>query len=72
MTRVIKIDSPFRTGVLSYVEDVEQAAREMFYALSQLEDSHPATANIKMALRILKLENPEHLGLSRSVLKKRR
>ena len=48
--------------------ELEQVAREIYYAQSFLPLGHPARANLKAALRILGVVNPHDVGLSISVL----
>jgi hypothetical protein len=47
----------------------EQVAREIYYAMSFLDYTHPARANLKVALSYLGAETPDIVGLSNSVLK---
>jgi hypothetical protein len=53
------------------LRDLDQVAREIYYALSFLPESHAARANLQLALRNLGVTGPEDVGLSRSVLKRR-
>ena len=51
--------------------DVEQAAREIYYAMSFMRPSHPSRANLQSALRVLGVSGPHDVGLNNSVLKDR-
>lgn len=53
----------------SIASETEQAAREIYYAMSFLPVGHPARANLNLALDSLGVFNPEQVGLSRQVLK---
>jgi hypothetical protein len=48
--------------------DIEQVVREIYYALSYLEDSNPARANLKQALNLLGIKSPREVGLGNSIL----
>jgi len=50
------------------VNEIEQVAREIYYALSFLEETHPSRANLVAALRIIGVNKPADVGLSNSVL----
>ena len=50
------------------IQDVEQVAREIYYAMSFLEYSHPARANLNQALQLIGVRTPEDVGLSNQVL----
>jgi len=53
------------------VDDIEQVAREIYYAMTYLPDSSPARANLNQALILLGIKNPKQIGLSDSVLTRR-
>lgn len=48
--------------------DAEQAGREIYYAISFLDNTHPARANLKRALELLGIHSPHQVGLSNNVL----
>jgi hypothetical protein len=50
------------------MDEAEQAGREIYYAMSFLDYTHPARANLKQALKCLGVNKPEDVGLSSSVL----
>ena len=49
--------------------DVEDAARNIYYALSFLGPNHRARSNLELALTLLGIKEPEDVGLSDSVLR---
>jgi hypothetical protein len=49
-------------------ESNEQAAREIYYAMTFLQKNHPALANLKLALSYLEVRHPKEVGLSDRVL----
>lgn len=51
--------------------DSEQVAREIYYAMSQIPDNNTGMANLKIALRLLGVNEPKDVGLSNSVLVKK-
>jgi len=48
--------------------NLEQAAREIYYAMTFLNPSNPARANLNLALKCLQVSGPEDVGLSKSIL----
>jgi hypothetical protein len=52
------------------IKETEQAAREIYYAMTYLEDAHPARANLEIALLRLGVTSPKQVGLSLRVLTK--
>lgn len=63
MTCMIKIQ------LSDVINQLEQAAREIYYAATFLESGHPARANLKLALEALGVTKPSDVGLSDSVLR---
>lgn len=50
---------------------IDAAIRNIYYAMSFLQDNHPAMANLKLSLEELGNVSPEQVGLSKNVLRKR-
>ena len=48
--------------------DVEDAGRNIYYAMSFLRRGHPAAANLELALDFLGIRSPKDVGLSDRVL----
>jgi hypothetical protein len=48
--------------------EVEDAGREIYYAMSNLPSNHIARVNLRAALRALGIDKPTDVGLSNSVL----
>jgi hypothetical protein len=57
---------PVRLEIIK--QEVEQAGREIFYAISFLPVNHPSRANLESALKYIGVLNPKQVGLSDSVL----
>lgn len=51
--------------------EIEQAGREIYYAMTFLDNNHPARTNLKQALKSLGIQKPGQVGLSDSVLTRR-
>lgn len=56
------------TELIKAMEDTEQVAREIYYALSLMGKNSPGAANLFVALKLIGAENPESVGLSKNVL----
>ena len=54
------------------IEETENAGREIYYAMSFIDSNSPAIANLKQALKNLGISTPRDIGLSNSVLTKRK
>jgi len=50
------------------IEETEDAGREIYYAMTFLEQTNPARANLNLALKYLGITKPEDVGLSNTVL----
>lgn len=48
--------------------EIEQVAREIYYAMSYLPHNHPARVNLNQALKILGISSPRDVELSYSIL----
>ncbi len=59
------------TDHLTLIRKMNECAREIFYAMSFLENDHPARANLLQALKSLGVDKPALVGLSDSVLEYR-
>lgn len=64
---------PLTIELLNKIENnIENAGRNIYYAMSFLENNSPARANLEIALDELGIKSPREVGLSNSVLEKKK
>ena len=59
-----------RRRLEAIADDVDQAGREVFYALNFVSYDNPGRANLVLALNLLGIHSPADVGLSDGVLRK--
>lgn len=50
------------------INDTKQVGREIYYAMSFLDNTHPSRANLTQALKLLGINGPQDVDLSDRVL----
>lgn len=57
-----------KIALYKIVDDIDQAGREIYYAMSFMKHDSPGRANLEAALHLLGIHKPKDVGLSDSVL----